>query len=169
MGKKQAMNNMEPSSVEENRSFRVRDEYDFTFIHEIAKILGCSQSTIYRTLSKAKIPIYHLPNRKGLAILHAATLWRLAVTPAFKKYVKRMDIKLLSWQELCQFKEKHECCSLCKATESGLLPMSLQLALAAVRCGLIPIDEEFYFPEWFALCLEGKLKLPLPMKTRVNQ
>lgn len=139
--------------------FKVKDFLDIEIIPAIAYILGCSRATAYRTIKRAKVPVYYIPNKTSQTLLHAASLWRLAVTPAFNRYYKRQSVQ--TEKGLCQTVNIKDITEL---VHTGLLPLSLPEAAAALNAGLIPLDRDGSIAGWFKLYLEDKLVFPLPRK-----
>lgn len=144
-----------------DRLFAVTGPYDIEILSGLSRKLGCSRATTYRTLQRAKVPIYHVPHRSGTKLLLAASLWRLATTPAFKKYIKDLGLsakklKLKTDANICDITLK-------KAIEAGMLPLTTEQALLAAECGLIPHKDQVLEP-WFVLHLKGTIPCSLPMK-----
>lgn len=152
----------EPSLLNK-RLFKVTSIDDFDIVPSLSRKLGCSQATMYRTLQRAKIPIYHVPNRSGTVLLHSASLWQLATTPVFKKYVKSIGLSSKTLRLESNASTERYDVTLAQALESGLLPLTPKQALLAAECGLIPHKNKVLEP-WFVMYLEGSLKCLLPRK-----
>lgn len=150
-------------SVNIDLLFTVSSLHDIELIPSVSRKLGCSQATMYRTLEKARIPLYHVPNRSGTVILLSATLWRLVNTPIFKKYIKRLGLSAKNLKVLPDLRTNKEDVTITQAVASGLLPITLEQALLAAECGLIPNTDQVLEP-WFMLYLKGQVQTLLPRK-----
>lgn len=150
-------------SLPNKNIFRVTDDADVELLPTVANKLHCSLATIYRTLERAEIPLYHLPNRRGTVFLQSASLWRLAKTAAFAKYYKRLNLS--DEKEASLEKSTDKGMTIAKAVECGLLALTLDQAIKAARCGLVPNTNQVLEP-WFVKVLEGKTECFLPCKKR---
>lgn len=139
----------------------VQNFWDVTTVAFVSRTLGCSQATTYRTLKRAKVPIYRIPHSRTV-LLHNSTLWRLVSTPAFKKFLRRCQLPEINLHISDDEKEKGFI-SLQMAVEQKLLPLPLEQAVIAAKCGLIPLTNG-RLETWFELVLSGDKTLPLPRK-----
>lgn len=149
--------------IPKSRLFEVTSIYNIEIIPALSVKLGCSQATMYRTLLRAKIPIYHVPNRPGNVLLLAASLWRLATTPVFKKYIRSLGLSAKTLKLKTPDVTDKYSITLSQAVKSGLLPLTVEQALLAAECGLIPHKDQV-LESWFVLYLEGYLPCLLPSK-----
>lgn len=124
--------------------------YTMFTLRQVQNALGCSRATLYRTLGRAGIVRYYVPNHPGPKYVWACSLLKLIGTPALKKVVKYKK-KSFSLTDV----------------EVNLLANRLELTteqtVMGLECGLIPlIDSES--PWWFEKAVKGILLLPLPYK-----
>ena len=56
---------------------------------QVQKALGCSRATLYRTLKRAGVKLYFIPNHPGAKYIWGISLYKLLETPAAKKLIKK--------------------------------------------------------------------------------
>lgn len=139
-----------------------QDIYDTALIYSIKVFLGVSLATTYRTINKANIPVYHLPNSRASSLISSSDLWMICSTPAWRKYTKRVGYKMLTPKRLKRFLRQHGTSDLIDLYDKGCFKaLSLTEVVSAADCGLIPCNDDYNFPTWFIAHLLGLLQLPL--------
>lgn len=156
-----------PESVSPNTIMQIKpnDIFDTALIYSIKVFLGISLATTYRTITKANIPVYHLPNSRASALISSADIWMICSTPAWRKYTKGICYKMLTPKRLQRFRREHSNCDLLDLFERGCFnPLSLAEIISAADCDLLPCDDDYNFPTWFIAHLLGMIQLPLARK-----
>lgn len=139
--------------------------FDFYLVLNVKRLLGCSLATTYRTLGRAKITAYFIPNHASGALIPVSSLWRLASTPAWRKHLKRIGYRMPKKRLLKQFTKLHRQSDIAIWHSQGLFsPLTLPEVISAADNGLIPCDSVYNCPNWFYAVLSGLLILPLPRK-----
>lgn len=152
-------------STQKLMQIKPNDIFDTALIYSIKVFLGISLATTYRTINKANIPIYHLPNSRASALISAADIWLICSTPAWKKHTKRIGYKMLTPKRLQRFRCEHSCSDLLDFFDRGCFKtLSLAEVISAADCGLLPCDDDYNFPTWFIAHILGMLQLPFTRK-----
>lgn len=118
---------------------------------QVQKALGCSRATLYRTLKKAGIERYYIPNHPGGKYIWGCSLYKLVETPIVKKTLKKYygQDKLPSSNNIEKI-----------ARVAG---MPFENIKEAIVFGWIPVvNGEIAW--WYENVVKGLLKLPLPSK-----
>lgn len=153
------------SSTDREQEFLCNDLYDFEILHSLKVKLGCSLTTIYRSIARAKIPVYYIPHRRSQVLLHGWDLWRLASTPAWQKHLKRRGYKLYGKRQLNKLSKLYADSDIMTLFNEGAFKeLTLAELFSAVDCGLIPTDQEMNLPVMFIAAVLGLLKFELPRK-----
>lgn len=146
--------------------FTIQDCYDIEILGSLSSKLGCSLTTVYRSIRKARLPIYCLPpNKRSQVIVLTCDLWRLAHLACWRKFLKRQGYKKLGMWKLWHLRKdfaNSDLLSLYK--ENWFKPLTLQEIMSAVDFGLIPADDQLSLPAWFIASVKGLLDLGLPRK-----
>jgi len=124
--------------------------YRMLTLSQLQKLLRCSRATLYRTVKRAKIELYYVPNHPGHKYVWACSLLKLIGTPALKKAVKHS-----SCNEIINEVNVHKIAS--------ELNLTSEEASIGLECGLIPLINNEP-PWWFVKAVKGFLVLPLPYR-----
>lgn len=145
--------------------FNIESQFDFELVLNIKRILGCSLATVYRTLGRAQMPLYFVPNHRSATLIHSASLWRIAATPAWRKYLKRIRYRMAAKRCLKKLLSQYGSSDVFVWYEGGLFePLTLEEVVSAADNGLLPCDSAYNCPTWFYAILNGVFCLPLPQK-----
>ena len=124
--------------------------YRMLTLSQLQKLLRCSRATLYRTVKRAKIELYYVPNHPGHKYVWACSLLKLIGTPAVKKLAKRVSSNCSMEDEVvAKFAKK--------------LGLTKKQATIGLLCGLLPIVND-EIPWWYEKAVKGLLVLPLPYK-----
>ena len=160
--------------------FSIHSIYDVENIYSLRCKLDLSQSQMYNVLHDCEIPFYHLPNCRSCTLLHGATLWKIAKSAAFKKYMYKLDFNERYGRSIKINEKDHQKTGdyfgddygisilYTKAIKTGVLDLSIEKAISAIKAGLLPCDdkETGVLASWFVMFLKGKLEYPLPKKIK---
>lgn len=147
------------------KMFNIEDEWSFELVYSIKVKLGCSLATTYRTLERCRIPVYCVPNHPSQVLIHCSTLWCLAATPAWQKYLKRKGYKLPKKRRVKRFLDQYEHSDIVELFNDGIFaPLTLAQAVSAADNGLIPVDKDYNLPLWYIALVLGVVEIPLPRK-----
>lgn len=128
----------------------VNSFYTMLTVRQLQKILDCSRATIYRTLKKADVEMYFVPNHPGPKYIWGCSLIKLLKTPAVKKVAKRRGFCYSA--SVDGGKKMYE--------RIGIPPHQVSIGVAL---GFIPIVDGA-IPLWYIQATRGLLVLPLPYK-----
>lgn len=153
--------------------FQIKSIYDVENIYSLRCKLDLSQAQMYRVFKKCEIPLYCLPNSRNCVFIHSATLWRFAKSTAFKKYIRKIEIKenmeyyTNSYDKLNITLKDQDISNIVtveEAVNNKILDLSVENAISAAKVGLIPCTSNYIIVPWFIRFLKGELEYPLPKK-----
>lgn len=147
------------------KMFNIEDEWSFEIIYSIKVKLRCSLATTYRTLDKARLPVYYVPNHPSQVLIHCSTIWRLAATPAWQKYLKQKEYKLPKKRKLKRFLDQYGHSDIVELFAEGVFEhLTLAQVISAADNGLMPVDKYYNLPTWYIALVLGVVEVPLPRK-----
>lgn len=147
------------------KMFNIDDEWSFEIVYGIKVKLSCSLATAYRTIERSRIPMYYVPNHPSQVLIHCSTIWRLAATPAWQKYLNRKRYKLPKKRRLKRFLDQYEHCDIVELFAEGVFEhLTLAQVISAADNDLMPVDKDYNLPTWYIALLLGVVEVPLPRK-----
>ena len=133
-----------------DKRLEVDSFYTMFTLRHVQKALGCSRATLYRTLKKAGIERYYIPNHPGPKYIWGCSLYKLLNTPIYMKYFRRSSFSDVLESNM----------SLKYAVE---LDVDYRIINAGIKSGIVPV-ENGEIPWWYINSIKGMLKLSLPHK-----